>query len=157
MALGLRRWLALSTVAVVVAGCGSDDGATGTQCLLTTDEAAAASGLPVSSAEAWDQEASGAGPACLYTDDDGNRLNLSWRASTKADIADARQLQAENAALFELRDEVADGAFLGANGIPSVFVPTPTDHLIVVEMLDGLEFTEAAVGLASAAAERCCP
>jgi len=38
-----------------------------------------------------------------------------------------------------------------------VFVPTPTDHLIVVEMLDGLEFTEAAVGLASAAAERCCP
>lgn len=157
MTLGRRRRLAISAVACLAASCGSGDDEIDAQCLLTVDEAAGASGLSVTSAKSSNQEASGNGPACLYTDEDGNRLNLSWRVSTKEKIANTRRLQAENAAFFEARGDLANGAFVGANGIPSVFVPTQADHLIVVEMLNGLEMKAAAAVLAAAAAAHCCP
>lgn len=156
MALGLRRLVSHAGVVILIAGCGISATETASQCLLSVAEAKSASGMPITTAEAWDQDESRAGPACLYTDGEGSRLNLMWRESTPAETAAVRDIQAQNPAHFEERDDLADGAFVGANGIPSVFVPLPAGHLVIVEMLDGIDAKPAAAGLAVAAAERCC-
>lgn len=157
MRLGFQVWLALGATTLLATGCGSGDSSDEAQCLLSVEEAATATGLAVADAEPWDQEASGDGPACLYTAEDGGRLNLLWRTATDAEIEETLLVQSENSGFFKTRNDLASGAFVGANGIPSVFVPAPTGHLVVVQMLDGVDIEGAASSLAIAAAETCCP
>ena len=151
-----RGWIALAAITLLAASCGSD-GHADAQCLLSTREATTATGWSVSSAEPWNQEESGDGPACLYKAEGGERLNQFWHVASEAEIAETRRVQAENPAYFEDREDLGKGAFIGTNGIPSVFIPTPTGQLLVTQMLEGLDSKSAAEGLAVAAADRCCP